>query len=122
MKDLLRVLVVLGVTLGTIGCLTTSSSLERPKSPQYTLVVENQNYFAKTVRVFCQDAQVRTFRGLDMGVFSSQIPHCNGYVRVAVEYLGDDPWISESLRVDEDGVLRIVIAGLRNYNHHWITE
>lgn len=108
------------VLYGMTGCVT-SSSYERPKAPQYTLIVENQNWDAKTVRVFCNTQQVKTLRGLSTGETREvSLPVCHGQVRLGIEYLGAEPWVSEPFTVGNGQAVKLDIAAFRNYNTFWI--
>lgn len=105
------------VLYGMTGC----ASLRAPKGDTYTLVIVNQSWDAKTVRVFCNVQQVRTIRGLSTGETREvSVPVCHGEVRVGIEYLGDDPWLSAPFTIYKDQAVKLDIAAFRNHNTYWI--
>ncbi len=125
MKDYLRTSWILGVSFWVImisGCLGSRGYQRAPKET-FILQVENQNWSAKTVRVFCQGAQVKTLRGLVTGETREvSLRVCQGQIRVGVEYIGEDPWVSQPFTVYQNQVVKVVVAAFRNYNTLWIAE
>ena len=114
-------LVMYVAALASTGCASTSRTFEGPKEETYTLLIENQSWDAKRVRVFCGGAQVRTIHGLITGQASQReveaCPHAQ--VRLGVEYIGRDPWVSEPFTVNSGEVVKLTIAAFESHNTFW---
>lgn len=100
------------------GCATAGPAPE----PAGYLRIENGNWYAKTVRLFCGGTQQLTVRGLvtNQTRVSPIRTVCNDAAYLVVEYEGSRGWVSPAFYWNEGETIRLELGPGREGSYNWV--
>lgn len=100
MRYLILAALLAGCTVGPVGTNVLHVS------------VESNNWYAKTVRVICSDYQIGAIHGVQLNsTITKSVPlHNCQTVRLRVEAIGNDWWVSEQIMVQPGDTLKLTIG------------